>query len=226
MNKSYSFCFNGTTITENSYGHGRDDDNGGRTYLEDLWALAERYAGKEYSNILEWGGGISTLMFADFIGGNRGSLTTLDDNFLYQRAVMSAIGNAHQITAYAADLIGPRESQSDACFNYSTLPLCFTNSFDLIYIDGRRRIECSLIAAMVSNSDTVVVTHDYRRTRYQPMLALFEVVDDGPNFRVMRVKPEIFGAFSNGRQRILESSRVGSSITFKSPSGAEWVRRQ
>lgn len=198
MKSNYSFRFEGTTITENSYGHGRDDENTERTYLEDLWALSQAHAGREGANILEWGSGISTLMFADFIGGNGGSLTTLDDNGPYQQAVVASIGNRDQVVAHAEDLIGTRLSQSDPGPNYSTLPLGFKERFDLIYIDGRRRVECSLVAAMIAGPETAVVVHDYRRARYQPMLGLFEVIDDGMHFRVMRVKSEILRVF--GRQ--------------------------
>jgi predicted O-methyltransferase YrrM len=196
MKSNYSFRFEGTTITENSYGHGRDDENTERTYLEDLWALSQAHAGREGANILEWGSGISTLMFADFIRGNGGLLTTLDDNGPYQRAVLDAVENRSQVAAHVADLIGTRESQSDTGLNYSTLPLAFKDRFDLIYIDGRRRVECSLIAAIVADSETVVVVHDYRRTRYQPMLGLFDIVDDGPHFRVMKVNQDISSVIS------------------------------
>lgn len=44
---------------------------------------------------------------------------------------------------------------------------------------------------MLSYPDTVVVLHDYRRTRYQPMKALYEVIEDGAQFRVMRVRRNI-----------------------------------
>jgi hypothetical protein len=40
----------------------------------------------------------------------------------------------------------------------------------------------------MSHHETIVALHDYRRTRYQPVTALFDIVEDGPQFRVLRPK--------------------------------------
>ena len=47
------------------------------------------------------------------------------------------------------------------------------------------------MATLLSHPDTIVVLHDYRRTRYQPMKALYEVIEDGSQFRVMRLRRDI-----------------------------------
>jgi hypothetical protein len=41
--------------------------------------------------------------------------------------------------------------------------------------------------------DTIVVLHDYRRRRYQPVKALYEILEDGSQFRVMRLLPNVYG---------------------------------
>jgi len=76
------------------------------------------------------------------------------------------------------------------------LPISFGGKFDFIFIDGRRRMECAFVAALLASEDAVIVIHDYRRNRYQTILSLFDVVEDGPQFRVLRVKSEIKNSFS------------------------------
>jgi hypothetical protein len=86
------------------------------------------------------------------------------------------------------DRVGPTRSNSDQELNYSTFPLSLKKTFDIILIDGRRRMECAFIAATLCHEKTLVILHDYRRARYQPVLALFDVVEDGAQFRVLRIK--------------------------------------
>jgi hypothetical protein len=88
--------------------------------------------------------------------------------------------------AHAADLIGPKLSDRDPELNYAMLPLGWGRKFDFIYIDGRRRMECAMVATLVSHSGTIVILHDYRRARYQSVRLLFDIIEDGPQFRVMR----------------------------------------
>jgi hypothetical protein len=36
-----------------------------------------------------------------------------------------------------------------------------------------------------------VALHDYRRARYQPVRALYDVIEDGTQFRVMRRRQDL-----------------------------------
>lgn len=130
----------------------------------------------------------------------------------------------NNVTALSIDIIGPRESQSDICLNYSSLPLHFNNQFDLIYIDGRRRVECALTAALISHENTVVVVHDYRRYRYQHMLALFDVILDGPHFRVMKVRQSIYPMLKKEILSITNDINANRKVICKSHTGKDWIK--
>lgn len=189
MRKVYQFEYNGELLSEDCFGHGKDSHAGPIGYIDSLAKILNERVTLKTGNILEWGAGITTLLFSDMLPRlGHGNLLTIDHNRSYLESVVEAAANRHLITALAIDTIGPRESQSDQCLNYSTYPLHFKGMFDLIYIDGRRRLECALTAALVSHEDTVVVVHDYKRHRYQPMLMLFDVLEDGPHFRILKRK--------------------------------------
>jgi hypothetical protein len=85
-------------------------------------------------------------------------------------------------------MTAPCLTDRDEGLSYSTFPLSLGYKFDFIYIDGRRRLECALTAAIMCHPQTIVVLHDYRRTRHQSVKGLFDIVEDGPQFRVMRRK--------------------------------------
>jgi len=220
--KIYQFEFNGQVLKED--GNVCDDTIKEGSYLGDLRALSKLYGNGKTGNILEWGSGITSLMLADLLDqqGN-GSLMTIDHNKSYQHAVCKALSERTQVTALTIDLIGPRESQADICLNYSSVPMHFSKQFDFIFIDGRRRVECALTAAFISHAETTVVIHDYRRTRYQPMLALFNVIEDGPHFRVLRVKPEILASFEQTQTKVRAAMQAEYQPLLQSKSGSEWI---
>jgi hypothetical protein len=223
MKRFYQFEFNGQIVAQDTYGHGRDDDRAEGTYLGELAEIAGRYCGGRTGNILEWGSGISSLMLSDFLAERqRGYLLTIDHNQPYLRAVVSAASASEVVTALAIDTVGPRESESDLCLSYSTVPLHYPDTFDLISIDGRRRMECALTAALISHEETVVIIHDYRRWRYQSVLGLFDVVTDGEQFRVLRLKPGMRAILLEQRARIAPMA-AGSQLLTRSFTGRDWV---
>lgn len=222
MIKKYEFIHNGSIVGEDCYGHGRDDTQEGK-YLDSMRYIASRYSNKT-GNILEWGSGVSTLVLSELVSQNeKGFLLTIDNDKNYLTSVVDAIDNKKRVVALGIDLIGPRESQSDVCLNYSSYPLRFAEEFDVIYIDGRRRMECALTAAIISHEDTVVFIHDYRRARYQTAMALFDVIEDGPHFRVMKVNPEIRNNFLRERHKIDAAIFANGVPLLRSTSNCEWI---
>ncbi len=59
-------------------------------------------------------------------------------------------------------------------------------------------MECAFIASLLCHDKTVVVVHDYRRLRYQPIFALFDRIEDGREFRVLRPRPSVLAAMAQG----------------------------
>lgn len=198
----HGFFFDGEWIyPQHFYGH---------DYTRQLLEVLKRACrGRERLSMLEWGSGFSTLaaqhLFARLLRSYR--IDTVDNYQPYQDAVKAATlgGRTAQVRFHLADVTGPGRSQADPELAYSTLPLAFGVRYDLIFIDGRRRMECAFIAAMLAHEDATIVLHDFRRGRYQPILALFEVVEDYGQFRVMRVRPELRRIADEGLARVCEA---------------------
>ena len=164
----------------------------GTNYLDELVRVITQYVRPVTGNYLEWGAGNTTLAIAALrqeLGIER--LDTIDDDPDYLEAIRAQVAPWPGFAVHPADLTGPKRSDRDPEFNYASLPLAWMRQFDFIYIDGRRRMECAMVAALVSHPQTVVVLHDYRRARYQSVRLLFDVIEDGSQFRVMRPGPVV-----------------------------------
>ncbi len=183
----YCFEFSGKTVRGAAYGHG---------YLSELCRILDTYVEAAAKSVLEWGSGLTTQVLAEYgqTKWNTELLLTIDNNRSYQEAVFANRAKPAFLMAKCLDQIGPTRSSADQGFNYSTFPISLKKTFDLVLIDGRRRVECAFIAATVCDAETLVILHDYRRERYQPILALFDVVEDGPQFRVLRLRPAMLAA--------------------------------
>jgi hypothetical protein len=162
----------------------------GKDYLSELDRVIRAYVRPAEKNFLEWGMGHTTLFLAE----NRAAygltgLVSIDHDRDYFQRVVAQLPAWPGFTPLCADLMGPKMSDRDPEPNYATLPLSLRRRFDLVYIDGRRRLECALVATQVCAADGVVVLHDYRRRRYDMVRLLYDIVEDGSQFRVMRPKP-------------------------------------
>lgn len=168
-------------VTTNSHEYGPD-------YADEFRRVLLTYA-PNARQFLEWGAGYTTRLIAEHCARNKGEyFLTVDDNRDYLRDVITPLLGHRFVNACAIDLVGPCVNDRDEGPNYSTYPLTLGRRFDFIFIDGRRRMECALMARLMCHRETVVVLHDYRRTRYQPVRALFSIVEDGSQFRVMQPK--------------------------------------
>ncbi len=174
----------------------------GTDYIAELERVAGTFA-PAARTFLEWGTGVSTILLAGIAGQRAGAFISIDDNAEYARSAVSGIQPPAIVRSLVADLTGPTLGQVDAGLNYSSLPVSLGMDFDFIYIDGRRRMECAHTAFVLSSPATIVVLHDYRRTRYQAVKVFFEVIEDGPQFRVMKARPELLAATAVERERLI-----------------------
>ena len=53
--------------------------------------------------------------------------------------------------------------------------------------------------------------HDYRRARYQPARALFEIVEDGQQFRVMRLHKPMVPLLAETSESVFAALRDASA---------------
>jgi hypothetical protein len=186
-------------------------DSFGPDYLAQFNDVLDRFLPAAPGRILEWGAGYTTIELLkrlDDLGCRL--FVTVDDNPEYMQEVLKGSDPRPWFRPVCEGLIGPRAGQEDPEVAYSTCPLMFADKFDFIYIDGRRRMECALIAAVLADEHTVVVLHDYRRGRYQPIRALFDIVEDGPAFRVMRPRPELLALVGTRAPDVLAAVRAAN----------------
>jgi hypothetical protein len=193
----YSFAFQGRDIHELQYGS---------DYISSLKQILTRHLPNGARFVLEWGSGLTTLLFSDLgTSWNTEFFLTIDNHKPYQESVFGKRPIPPFVRMVALDIDGPSTSQRDPELNYSSHPLSLRRKFDLIFIDGRRRVECALIAALVSHPESLVVLHDYRRGRYQAVHALFDILEDGSQFRVMRIRKGMADFLAEGYKRVIDA---------------------
>lgn len=187
-------------------GEVRTADMFGRDFLPELARIVESHA-EAASAILEWGAGLSTLLLAEIAGRRDGTFVSVENDEDYGRSVVSRVHPPATVRLLTPDLIGPKLGQDDPGLNYSNAPAALGLDFGFILIDGRRRLECLFMAFALSRRNTVVALHDYRRARYQAARVLFDVIEDGPQFRVMRAKPGLLALTAGERNHLLSILR-------------------
>jgi hypothetical protein len=189
VSEAFGFTFKGARVDAGKYG---------RRYVQEFQRVLHSFAAHDVKAMLEWGGGLTTQILAAHAEalGTVELLLTIDNKPEYQKAIFAERPRPAFLKEIVLDLTGPCQSRRDPELAYSTYPLGLERKFDFIFIDGRRRMECAFIAAMLCHERTVVAIHDYHRARYQPVRALFDVVEDGSEFRVMRPRPAVLAAIA------------------------------
>jgi predicted O-methyltransferase YrrM len=183
--------FRGKRVSESNYGH---------DYPEDFRYILRKYAPKKTGNILEWGSGLTTLItqsMLDEIGARH--FTSIENDKEFWQAMSQRVTD-RRVDLLLRELIGATQGQDDIGDNYTSYPLHACQTYDLIFIDGRRRLECAFVAALIAHQKTVVFMHDFRRSRYQAILGLYEIIEEPRQFRVMRLRPSVHKALSIGRK--------------------------
>lgn len=185
----------------------------GKNYLSELDRIINSYSIKSERNILEWGMGNSTKYFLE----NRKNLFireiySIDHVEEYFKELTLNLPKWENFHPYHIDLMGTKKSDRDQGFNYSSFPLSLGKKFDVIYIDGRRRVECAFIGAQVCHKESTVILHDYRRERYQSILSIYDIIEDGLQFRVMKVKDSFLSMLSIEENKKNYSENGGTKI--------------
>jgi hypothetical protein len=167
----------------------------GLDYLAEFRRVLSQHVKPVTRAFLEWGAGHATLdilQMRDRLAIDH--FFSIDDNKDYLDQLVAQFPAWSGFHPYCCDLTGPIVNDRDQELNYSNFPLGFDRRFAFIFIDGRRRLECALVASLLCHPDTVVVLHDYRRSRYQPVKVIYDIVEDGPQFRVMRLRKDLHAA--------------------------------
>ena len=111
--------------------------------------------------IMEWGPGKSTAVMREEC--KDAIIISVEHDPRYARLARET-GQADHVFEFAA--AQPKSK-------YAVWPLeCFDDyqRIDLAFVDGRRRVECALVAAMIVRSGGAIVLHDAHRWHYAEVL--------------------------------------------------------
>lgn len=125
--------------------------------------------------IFEWGPGLSTELMLEHTPGARITSVEHDERWLHKAA--ARFGDRAEIL----HLPCANRNSSYATVAYGRAP------FDLAFVDGRRRVECVLVALQCLAPNGLVLLHDACRDNYmRPLRHYAEVVEVRANTAVLR----------------------------------------
>ena len=112
--------------------------------------------------VLEWGCGTSTVDISKIVK----EIHSIEHNREWYDKISKELLSIPNVTIHLCEPdIEYREGGHCGTYEqfktYITKPLDL-GGFDLIFIDGRSRIECSKICKELSNKETLIFVHDYR----------------------------------------------------------------
>lgn len=152
-------------------------------------------------NYLEFGSGNSTILAAQTVGIEK--ITVVESDFLFWKELVSSnpvIADSIKLKRLLPLLvnIGPTREWGypvdDSCQNrwplYASKAFKKDSSYDLILIDGRFRIACTLQACLLVSSKARILIHDFFIRPYYftvlPFLILEDRIDTMGVFRIRK----------------------------------------
>ena len=110
--------------------------------------------------VLEWGSGSSTKAISKRVK----DVVTIEHDRAYFKLIESE--NLPNVKAYHVMPNSIEKRGNDGTLDnyrdYINLPKVFKRKFDLIFIDGRARVECAKVAVELLELNGVILIHDYR----------------------------------------------------------------
>jgi predicted O-methyltransferase YrrM len=127
--------------------------------------------------VFEWGPGLSTSLILEHCPGV--DLVSIEHHEGYHEKALSAYGERAEIRHKTCT---GRNSDYSTCI-YDGPPV------DLAFVDGRRRVECVLVALTHLRPGGVVILHDVCRSNYiRPLSHYVSILDVRSNTVVMRAR--------------------------------------
>lgn len=179
----------------------------GFAYDAVLRSLLEQLITDETKTIVEYGSGASTRMMCDIIETklSRSSrqklvLLTIDHTEHWQRQTSRALPWKNYLHLRHYQLAGRCETTQDLGVSYTTAPEQLKRPLDLVYVDGRNRMQCVLFSSLLLSPDGVIILDDSKRERYQYAQHYFHEVTFHDRFTIFKrpiIKPVTPAAFQH-----------------------------
>ena len=137
-------------------------ENLGSLVPSDIY-LFEKYIKKiNPKKILEWGPGVSTKIIKKLTDAE---ILSIEHHGLWYKKAKGFANVKH---------IEIKKNTSYATIAYEHGP------FDMIFIDGRRRVECAIVAKQVISPGGVIMLHDKNRENYmRPLRPHIKIIEEG-----------------------------------------------
>ena len=132
--------------------------------------------------VLEWGSGASTKAISKRVK----EIVTIEHDRAYFKLIESE--NIPNVKAFHVMRNSEEKTGNDGTYDnyrdYINLPKVFKRKFDLIFIDGRARVECAKVSVELLKPNGVILIHDYRnpnpkcdRTEYRVVEEFLDIQD-------------------------------------------------
>jgi hypothetical protein len=165
----------------------------GHSMPEELLSLLEHHA-KRARRFLEWGTGDNTAIMAGVASRRKAELMlSIDHRADHLRRIVAQLPRYPFLHPRVIDAEETCETDGDSDPLYVAYPSLLGITFDVILIAGRWRMECAMTARMLLAPRGIVLFHDWQRPRYQPLRELFNVIQESPEFLVLRAASAIAG---------------------------------
>lgn len=125
-------------------------------------------------DVLEWGSGLSTLAIAKRVN----SITSVEHDRKYYKSTFDLTHELDNVSLWLVEQNNePTADYTDGTYedfqDYILFPASLNKKYDLIFIDGRARVDCAREALMLLKNNGIIVIHDifhpddkYRRLEY------------------------------------------------------------
>lgn len=165
----------------------------GWSFMGALTNLIHRNLTPDIKRVVEFGGGYSTHLFGLLLAtGKISQLVSVEHFPPYFEALKKGLPKIRGLTPVLAELYDtPRLSHGKKALSYATSFKPLISVPDLVFVDGRARVECLLVAALSLSDEGFVVLDDSERARYRGGLRLFETVDSEQRMLVLKPRKEL-----------------------------------
>jgi len=132
--------------------------------------------------MLEWGAGGSTVLFSPFVK-QYFSIEHVKDWFFAVRNSLIKHNVGHNVVLTWVEVLN--NDFKEYVRRVEDLKI---QKFDIVLIDGRRRVHCAVEALAYINEDSYVILHDAEREKYQSILKYYNLLAEVENLYILKKK--------------------------------------
>lgn len=134
--------------------------------------------------VLEYGSGGSTLLIQERVN----KLFSIEHQEEWYKKINSLIKSNTKLFFVPPDkkyVEGGHDGSYNEFYNYINKGLEY-GPYNLVYVDGRARVDCCRRIKHKLTSDGIIVIHDFERNEYKCLLKEFNIVDQKERMAILR----------------------------------------